>query len=139
MKGALIRSRARWVEQGEKGSKYFCNLENRHFVSKRMTSLFKSDGTEVTESSEIKEEVFEFYQNLYTSRENSIEDINLYNRLDRDTTRLTDEEAEGLEGLLSFSEAGVTLYKMQNNKSPGSTGYTTESFIFLERLRSFYR
>ena len=55
----------------------------------------------------------------------------LYNRLDRDTTRLTDEEAEGLEGLLSFSEAGVTLYKMQNNKSPGSTGYTTEFFKFL--------
>ena len=30
--GVLIRSKARWVENGEKASKYFCNLERRNFI-----------------------------------------------------------------------------------------------------------
>ena len=29
MEGMLIRSRARWIGEGEKVSKYFCNLERR--------------------------------------------------------------------------------------------------------------
>ena len=29
LKGSRIRSRIKWVEQGEKPTKYFCNLENR--------------------------------------------------------------------------------------------------------------
>ena len=40
LQGTLIRSRARWVEQGEKPSKYFCNLENRNFISKHVSSVF---------------------------------------------------------------------------------------------------
>ena len=39
--GNLIRSRARWIEQGEKPTKYFFHLENRNFVSKRMNCNFK--------------------------------------------------------------------------------------------------
>ena len=33
-KGNIIRSRVRWFEEGEKSSKYFCNLENRGFNKK---------------------------------------------------------------------------------------------------------
>ena len=29
-KGAIIRSKARWYNKGEKNSKYFLNLENKH-------------------------------------------------------------------------------------------------------------
>ena len=29
--GAKIRSRARWIEEGEKSTKYFCNLEKSNF------------------------------------------------------------------------------------------------------------
>ncbi|GFR93104.1 reverse transcriptase [Elysia marginata] len=49
MEGVLIRSRARWIGDGEKMSKYFLNLEKRHFASKTMTSLIKEDGTEITD------------------------------------------------------------------------------------------
>lgn len=30
----MIRSRAHWLEEGEKPSKYFCNLESRNFLNK---------------------------------------------------------------------------------------------------------
>ena len=39
MEGVLLRSKARWVAEGEKISKYFCNLEKRHYVSKQMIKL----------------------------------------------------------------------------------------------------
>lgn len=29
-KGAQIRSRAKWIDEGEKNSSYFLRLENRH-------------------------------------------------------------------------------------------------------------
>ena len=130
LRGSLIRSRARWIEHGERASKYFCNLENRNYVSKRMTSLIKSDGREVMEASEIKNEVYEFYSSLYTSREQDIQNINLTEILDNDTPILRDDEALAIEGPITFTEAGITLRKMQNNRSPGSTGFTTEFFKF---------
>jgi len=30
----LFRSKARWVAEGEKNTKYFCSLEKRNFISK---------------------------------------------------------------------------------------------------------
>jgi hypothetical protein len=32
LKGNMIRSKARWVEEGEKPTKYFCHLESRNYL-----------------------------------------------------------------------------------------------------------
>ena len=130
LKGTLIRSRARWVEQGEKGSRYFCNLENRNFVSKRMSSLLDKDGNEITDFDKINNEVLQFYQKLYSSKENDIEDVDLNARLKENTPKLSNAEAVAIEGQITIKEAGLTLKNMQNNKSPGSTGFTVEFFKF---------
>ena len=130
LRGTLIRSRAKWIDQGEKTSKYFCNLENRNFVSKRMTSLIDSEGNEVTDFDKVNNEVLQFYQKLYNSKEGDLENVDLNVRLKEDTPKLTDEEAIAIEGQITLKEASVTLEKMQNNKSPGSTGFTSEFFKF---------
>ena len=36
LNGMIIRSRIQWLQEGEKPSRYFCNLENRNFCNKRM-------------------------------------------------------------------------------------------------------
>ena len=41
IEGVLTRSRARWVGEGEKVSKYFCNLEKRHYTSKIIRKIEK--------------------------------------------------------------------------------------------------
>lgn len=38
-KGAYVRSRAKWMELGEKNSSYFCNLEKRRQVRNAVDSL----------------------------------------------------------------------------------------------------
>lgn len=34
LRGHFIRSRAKWVDEGEKPTKYFCHLESRNFLNK---------------------------------------------------------------------------------------------------------
>ena len=93
MEGVLIRSKARWIGEGEKTSQYFCNLEKRHYTSKRMTSLIKDNGIETNDNDEIINEVRTFYEQLYKSRDETLEDVDLLTRLADDTRKLRDEEA----------------------------------------------
>lgn len=65
MKGVMLRSRARWVAEGEKITKYFCSLEKRNYTSKQILKLTKSDGLITTDSKEIAQEVNKFYEGLY--------------------------------------------------------------------------
>ena len=128
LQGTLIRSRARWVEQGEKPTKYFCNLENRNFISKHVSSVVNDRGEELFNDEQIKNEFHLYYQNLYSSKESEIEDVDLNNILNDDTPKLSDQEANSLEGYITLKEAANTLSKMKNNKSPGTSGFTVEFF-----------
>ena len=44
MEGVQLRSRARWIADGEKITKYFCGLEKRNYISKQMTKLTLNNG-----------------------------------------------------------------------------------------------
>ncbi|GFR98186.1 Pol-like protein [Elysia marginata] len=130
MEGVLIRSRARWIGDGEKMSQYFLNLEKRHFASKTMTSLIKEDGTEIIDNDEMISEVRGFYNKLYENRDDELKDVDLDTRLSIDTPRLSDEEAQTLKGKITLEEASTVLKIMKNSKSPGSDGFTVEFFNF---------
>ena len=45
--GSMLRFKARWIEQGEKNTKYFLNLEKRNYNRKVITKLKLEDGTEI--------------------------------------------------------------------------------------------
>ena len=62
-----IRSRAKWVEQDEKSSKYFYNLEKKNFSSNAIKQLKKTkrNGTYTTCDKEILHEQYTFYRKLY--------------------------------------------------------------------------
>ena len=53
----------KWLKDGEKVSKYVCNLEKRNFEDKSMT-LEKEDGEIISEQKKILEEVETFYITL---------------------------------------------------------------------------
>ena len=65
--GAMLRSKAKFVEEGEKNSKYFLNLEKRNYSEKYMKSVITSQGSNITDASEIINEQAKYYENLYTS------------------------------------------------------------------------
>ena len=59
-KGLMIRSRARWMEDGEKSSKYFCNLEKRSNEKKCIYKVKKDNGNVVSNQSHIMEEIHHY-------------------------------------------------------------------------------
>ena len=69
--GAMIQSRARWYEYGEKNNKYFLNLEKRNHRKKHITSLKNEDGSVQRNAKQILEEEERFFRGIYESKNTS--------------------------------------------------------------------
>lgn len=123
LNGTFIRSKARWIEDGEKPTKYFLNLEKRHFVNKQMRKIQRNDGSVVFKQDEIMNEVVNFYKNLY-SHKDIVKDIpnNLLCK------QLTDNQMNGIAGKITIIELTTSLKNMKNGKSPGPDGFTVEFY-----------
>ena len=52
-KGAIISSRARWHNEGEKNNKYFLGLENHHCNKKTIMQIKAKDGANLSNDSDI--------------------------------------------------------------------------------------
>ena len=129
LQGVMIRSRAQWLDKGEKVTKYFCSLESRNYISKCMPNLIKRNGQLTESQTEILEETKQFYSQLYTERETK--NINLEECLNfEDIPKLSESKKQALEGKITKNEATTALKNMKNNKSPGSDGYTAEFYKF---------
>ena len=45
----MIRSRIQWLQDGEKPTKHFCNLENKAYTEKTMKKVKLENGEIITE------------------------------------------------------------------------------------------
>ena len=128
-KGAIIRSKARWYNEGEKNSKYFLNLENRHCKRKTIVQIKGNNGSYLTNDSDILEECNSFYGSLYTSRTSATVNRELENLfLDQELPKLTDDDKQKCEGLLTAKECLEAVKLMESGKSPGTDGLPAEFY-----------
>ena len=130
-KGAILRSKARWHEHGERNTRYFFNLEKRNHTRKTVTKLEIGDNKYVNDQFAILEEEKRFYESLYKSQ-NIDNDTFLESPFlkPQNITPLTQEEMESCEGLLSEDECLNAIKEFKNNKSPGTDGFTSEFYKF---------
>ena len=63
-KGAILRSKSQWYNEGEKNTKYFLNLEKRHFKQGTISQLKINDAHFVTSDKAILSECELFYKHL---------------------------------------------------------------------------
>ena len=73
-----------------------------------------SNGDTITDQAAILAATKAYYENLYTSKEQLITPVNLEDIISGDVPRLTKEEAEVLEGVITEEEALRSLKKMKN-------------------------
>ena len=73
--GLIIRSRTRWYNEGEKNTKYFFELEKRHFNSKTIRNLKIDNNTMLNTDEEILNEAKRFYQSLDTSNNSFCQNV----------------------------------------------------------------
>ena len=125
--GIIVRSKVQWVKDGEKATKYFCNLEKRNFTNRTISFLERSDGQAITEQENILAEVHDFYKNLYSHKDTKDIDLQKYKE---EAVCLTPHETVSLEGDITIEEAKITLKNMKNFKSPGPDGFTVEFYKF---------
>ena len=64
--GLITKSRCRWAEEGERSSKYFCNLEKRMSEKKSINRIRTADQSIVTDKFKVLEEIQNFYVKLYS-------------------------------------------------------------------------
>jgi hypothetical protein len=53
IRGINMRTKAKWNVEGERSSKYFWNLEKRHFTEKAIPKLILDNGIEITNQDDI--------------------------------------------------------------------------------------
>lgn len=131
MKGKAVRARVKWIDEGEKPTKYFCSLESRNYISKQIPRIEKENGLIICKQEEILEELKQFYETLY-KKPVVIENENFCRNLDKygDIPKLTQDESQSIEGMLTEKEVLEFLKKMKNDKTPGPDGFTCEFFKF---------
>ena len=124
-RGICIRSKAQWVEDGEKCSKYFLNLEKNHSEKKIIQKLIV-EGNEIQDQDEILQAEANFYRDLYSAPNNDDSLDTMF--LTTSTPKLEQEACIQCEGYISTQECWNAVNSMQNNKSPGTDGFPCEFY-----------
>ena len=123
--GQILRSKAIHVEQNEKNSTYFANLE-KHKSEKKAIHKLVVNGKTLTDKNEILNAEVNFYSKIYNAtkiNENLANDF-----LNKPINILSDGEKQTCEGCLTEYECKLALNQMKNNKSPGSDGLSVEFY-----------
>ena len=129
-KGAILRSRARWQEQGEHNTQYFLNLEKRNHCRKNVTKLKINDNKYTSNHLEILSKERKFYETLYRSQmSKALTHLNEAFFETENVTSLNEEEKLSCEGIVS-DECLKALKEFKNCMSPGTDGLSAEFYKF---------
>ena len=136
VKGVITRSRADWVEKGERSTRYFFGLEKSRGKKRELNKLVSGEET-LYEQEKISKHVVEYFQNVYSSSKPCKNNISNYlNGLGDSLPKLNCDSLEFLESEISEEEIDVVVGKLKNNKSPGWDGLTAEFYVkFWEVIR----
>lgn len=131
LNGLLIRSHCKWIEEGEKPTKYFAALEKRNYINKNISRLINDQGVEINNQNEILHEVKNFYKSLYENKDHLLEEVNLQEVImEKDVKKVTETMRNKLELDITKKEILEALKLFKNDKSPGTDGFTAEFFKF---------
>ena len=122
LNGFITRSKAQIIEQNERNSKYFAILEKKKAESKFISRL-NVNGTLITNQKSILSEEKQFYEKLYFKKEQINSTIDFF---DMSLPKLSENDRNSCEGILTEQECVKAIKEMKNLKSPGSDGITTE-------------
>ena len=126
--GYYIRSRARWIEDGERSTSYFLGVEKVRQVYNCIHCLKDANGKRHHCDHGILSTAKSFYENLYTCESKSPSDLEDYFKNLPLVNKLDNDAKQKCEGLITYSECEKALSKMKTNKAPGLDGITTEFY-----------
>ena len=120
------RTKIQYAEEGEKSTRYFYSLENNRKAKQTIKLLTKNNLDTITETQDIITETHSFYTELYTAQKT--ESTKLTDFLNITTPILTQHDCNICEGHITENELRTALQTMENNKSPGLDGLSTNFY-----------
>ena len=130
-KGAIVRSKTRWVEHGEKNTKYSLNLEKRNSAVKVIHKMKSDRDTNITDQNAILTELVNYYAKLYNaSARTEMQVKELENYIERTELPKLNENQKLLcdNNPITLHECKTALYHLRTNKSPGLDGFSVEFY-----------
>ena len=119
----IFRSKVRWVEEGEKSTKYFFNLEKSRYNAKTCSRLLLDNGDIISDDMRILEEQQRYYSTLYAHEDGICFDIPNSEQfiISKEHEQLCAEE-------LNLSDLTKAVAELKNGKTPGMDGLPAEFY-----------
>jgi exonuclease III len=125
VRGAWIRSRFSYINESDRPTSYFFNLEKRRGTKKILSHLRLPNGLIVDDDNEIRNHARVFYQDLYSPDPVDIESQEVL--LDN-LPQLSAESKSFLDEPLTLEELSTAVKLVNKNKSPGIDGLPSEFY-----------
>ena len=126
-KGAQIRARARWVDEGETSSAYFFCLEKKRGADRWISALRDEDGSIVPSPADSCLSFSSLYSSLFTS--SPADPVAQQELLSNVSSTLSPGQALECEGSLTLDECHKALIGMAHRKAPGLDGFPMEFYV----------
>ena len=144
-KGAILRSKVRWYEEGERNTRYFYSLENRAQTKKAIDKLKINDNTYIFYQLAILDEQKKFYETIYQLKESDKDIPQGGNFLKAElVTPLSLEDQKLCNGPITEAECLNAVKDFKKCKTPVTDGFSAEFYQFFwpelrtELLASFH-
>ena len=129
------------MEEGEKSSRYFFSLEKQRKADHTIKVLTKDNMDTLTDPHDLLRETHDFYTNLYSAESCDESARSLF--LDVHFPKLTQEASASCDDRLTEEDLREALFSMENNKSPGVDGLSTNFYrhfwpLFSDKLLLVY-
>jgi hypothetical protein len=124
---SFIRSKAKYIEQDERSTAYFIQLETHRQIANSIQKLVDHNGLEANTDNEILNMCEQFYENLYNKRMNQ-ESENITNYLEKINVpyKLSKQDNEIFSTPIQNKDCIDVINNLKTNRSPGSDGLPAE-------------
>lgn len=126
-KGAMLRSKAKYLVEGEKCTKFFFDLERKKGRSEMIKGIKKGNGEIIETSGEILNETREYFEKLFSAE--GVKEEEKKELMELIKTKVGEEEKEECDRSISKEEIEKAINELNKRKSPGIDGLGSEFYV----------
>ena len=130
--GARLRSKAKYMVEGEKCTKFFFDLEKKKGKAETIKEIRGKNGEMVEGNETILEEIRIFYEDLFSTR--GVEENEKRELLNQIKTKISKEDRKECDQEIREEEIERAIKQLNKKKSPGIDGLGSEFYICFKEI-----